>query len=162
MAQPSFEKTESLTKQQLDFIFNIWNRAYPKQISYKSVTEFEAYLAKCESPIHFLCHDEDSVLGWLCVFTRNEQRWFALIVDPDFQRQGLGEKLLSMAKSTESRLCGWIVDHDHYLKADGSVYVSPKYFYIKNGFTITEETFVTDLLTTTKIVWGEDLSLRSR
>lgn len=157
-----FEKTETLPKQHIDSIFHIWNRAYPKQIVYKTTLDFEGYLAKCEKPIHFLGLQRNSIVAWLCVFTRNNERWFALLVDPDFQRHGLGETLLSQAKSEEPRLCGWIVEHDNYLKVDGTPYFSPKAFYLKNGFTVTEETLVTDLLTTTKIVWEVDHSLRSR
>ena len=153
----TLQKVEILSPPQKEAIFDIWNSAYPKQIAYKMFPDFENYLAKCEEPIHLLAFKENNVVGWLSVFKRNDQRWFALIVDPQHQKQGVGQKLLREAQQLETELFGWIAPHDNYFKADGTLYRSPRSFYVKNGFTITEETFKTDVLTTTKIHWKQSL-----
>jgi hypothetical protein len=46
--------------------------------------------------------------------------------------------------------------HNHYEKANGEKYLSPRGFYEKNGFTITDDFFESDVLYTVKIFWQNE------
>ena len=145
--------TKQLSKDEKQSIFQIWNEVYPKQIMYKTLDDLENYLAKCTNSVHLLAKHNGETAAWLCVFDRDGQRWFALIVDASFQRQGIGEKMLSKMKTLEDKVYGWMTPHNRYEKANGEKYLSPKGFYEKHGFAITDEVFDTDILSTVKIVW---------
>lgn len=66
----------------------------------------------------------------------------------------MGSLLLNGAKKHTNKLCGWAVDHNDYVKAGGTAYLSPLRFYLKNGFReISNERLNTDKLTSVKVVW---------
>ena len=147
------ETLESLSSSEIKGVFDVWNRVYPQQINYENTSDFEVTLSTYKNPSHYLLKINQQLIGWCCVFDRDDARWFALIVDTDHQHLGFGTRLLNNAKENEKELFGWMTPINHYIKKDGSTYQSPKAFYIKNGFTITKDVLKTDTLSTVKIHW---------
>lgn len=146
-------QAESLSETEIKEVFEIWNKVYPKQIAYKDLSGLESTLDTYKNPTHFMIKNAEQMMGWCCVFDRQDARWFALIIDGEHQCLGLGTRLLNIAKDHETELFGWMTPRENYVKTDGSVYRSPQNFYIKHGFVITEESFETEVLYTVKIAW---------
>lgn len=142
-----------LSNDEKSALIRIWNRVYPKQIVHPSLSEFNKMLSTYKTPTHYLVRQKGQVAAWCCVFTRDHGRWFALIVDNQFQRRGIGKALLAKAKEDENELLGWMTTRNDYIKVDGTAYASPKEFYLANGFELTDVTFDSDVLQTVKIVW---------
>lgn len=131
------EIKSDLTADQKEIVTKMWNAEYPKQLSYSGVADFEKFLNGISDRRHFLLFDEnESIKGWLVTFTRENERWFSVIVDGNEQRKGCGTTLLNELKRSESDVNGWIIAHDDYFKSSGEKYPSPSGFYSKNGFTI--------------------------
>lgn len=139
-------------------IFRLWNKEYPAQLGYNDLEGLEKYLAGLDNPLHFILRKEKNMLGWAVAFDREGERWFAIIVDGNNQKKGCGTILLNILKSGESSLCGWVTDHEKYVKSDGSPYSSPLGFYLKNGFKILPEIrFENDKLSAVKIKWDQNI-----
>ncbi|WP_420387080.1 N-acetyltransferase [Roseivirga sp.] len=151
-------RTNQLSKEQKLQIFEIWNNEYPAKIGYKDISEFEAYLEKLADQHHILALDSaQSVKGWFFDFIREEDRWFAIILDSSLQGKGIGSKILDLAKSINTVLNAWVTDHNTDLKKNGEPYLSPLQFYVKNGFEVLTEVRVeTDILSAVKIRWTKD------
>lgn len=95
---------------------------------------------RISNPLHFLLLNEDGELkGWLMTFTRQDERWFSVIVDGKEKQNGFGTRLLEELKKSEDEISGWAIEHDNYQKNDGENYRSPIGFYQKNGFAILSE-----------------------
>lgn len=132
-----FNKIKVLSKKNKIDIVNLWNNEYPRELAYNNVSEFESYLKKLADQAYILLFDaNDNLGGWYFDFTRENEKWFAIIIDSHLQHKGLGTKLLNFAKQKETRLNGWVIDSDDSLKKDGTLYKSPLNFYLKNGFEI--------------------------
>lgn len=146
---------EVLTEKQKAEIFEIWNNEYPAKIGYKDISEFDAYLEKLTDQHHILVLDEyEKVKGWFFDFIREEDRWFAIILDSSLHGKGIGSKILDIAKSSNTVLNAWVTDHNTDLKKNGEYYQSPLQFYIKNGFEVLTDIRVeTDILSAVKIRW---------
>ena len=148
-------ETKHPTDAQRESICNLWNREYPAQLHYASSEAFDAYLNNLSHPYHWLVVDDsNNLIGWAFSFLRDGERWFAVIVDSSIQRKGLGTKLLQLLKARELVLNGWVTDHEHYNKSDGTPYASPLPFYIKNGFMVVPGVRIeTEKLSAVKIKW---------
>ena len=146
--------TKSLTDTQKVQILEIWNKEYPERLVYKTLSDFEAYLEKLADQQHILVIDDNErVYGWYFHFIREEERWFAIILDSDLQGQGFGTRILDLAKEMEPVLNGWVMDKND-LKKNGEIYPSPLQFYLKNGFELLSETRLeTDRMSAVKIRW---------
>ena len=156
----NFINTTELDHHQKEAIRSIWNEEYPVSLVYQNLEEFEVYLSKLEDARHTIIQNNEDTVGWFCAFTRESARWFVMIIDGAYQGQGLGSKLLSECKKLHSELFGWIVHDAKYKKRNGSPYLSPGPFYLKNGFVILEEERLeTDKLVATKISWKKDESV---
>lgn len=135
-----FVENDSLTDNQKSDILVLWNQEYPKDLSLPDVQSFEKYLAGLEDRHHLLLLDEkDRVKGWLIYFFREDERCFAMLLDPGEQGKGLGSRLLNLAKERNTELHGWVIDNSEELKENGQKYRSPIPFYEKNGFEILRE-----------------------
>jgi len=147
-------KAFSLNQEQKEQITHLWNTHYPVSLRYDSPSEFDDFLNSIEDSVHYL-HMADNVLaGWMAIFKRNEEIWFSIILDTEFQRKGIGQKLLDIAKNECRTLHGWVVDHDKCMKSDGTPYISPIPFYIKNGFKVLNGIRInTEKLNAVKIRW---------
>lgn len=147
--------TKELNSEQLKQIMMLWNKEYPEQLAYQELSEFRSYLTGLVNTTHYLLTDDHELIkAWAFTFTREAERWFAIILDSDVQYQGYGTDLLNTLKAKEQMLCGWVTDHNRYLKKDQANYRSPLEFYLKNDFTICNDVRLeTDKLSAVKIQW---------
>lgn len=150
-------RVKALSEEQKAQIYELWNKEFTAKISYNDISEFEAYLDKLVDQYHILALDEHKkVLGWFFDFIRDEERWFAIILDSSLHGKGVGSKMLDLAKSSNTVLNAWVTDHNTDLKLNGEYYQSPLQFYIKNGFEVlTDVRIETDILSAVKIRWNK-------
>lgn len=144
-----------LSEKEKSGICSLWNNEYPLCIRQKDVVQFENYLGSLGNPLHTLFMDKDeNILGWFCVFRREDKYWFALILDSKLHGKGIGRSILLDAKSNYSQLFGWAVLTEGLEKQDGSIYRPSIGFYKRLGLTIySDEVFETELMSTVKIGW---------
>lgn len=146
-------KTNVLSPCQREAVFALWNCEYPAAISYAGIAGLDAYLGGLQDQQHYFMMNGDTIAGWGFVFTRDAERWFAIIVARDAQGNGYGTRLLNRLKEDEPVLSGWILDHDDH-KADGTQYRSPSGFYTKNNFTLVPGVrWESGAISTVKIGW---------
>ena len=145
-----------LTIVEKKFVFQLWNKEYPAKLYYQSISEFETYLDNLSDVNHYLLHDElDVIQGWAITFVRENEKWFAIIINSKIQGKGFGTQLLNHLKSKEKQLSGWVIDHNNDLKRDDLPYFSPLNFYVKNGFSVCNEIRIeTEKISALKIVWS--------
>ena len=130
-----------LNSEEKEAVFKLWNKEYPKSLNYLKIEELESYLSGLSELYHVLVKDElDNIIGWYSDFKRDNEIWFAMILDNSIQGKGIGTKLLTAAKERNKNLSGWVIDRQENLKSDGSFYLSPLAFYLKNDFVIEKET----------------------
>jgi acetyltransferase (GNAT) family protein len=148
------EQTD-LTEAQKLRLFNLWNNEYPIKLCYPTLSDFENYLGKLENKTHFLLVNEiQQILGWALLFERENEMWFAIIIDTSVQGKGFGSDLLKRLKSKTDTLSGWVIDHNNDKKSDGSDYKSPINFYIRNQFkTNNTIRLELDVISAVKIEW---------
>jgi len=151
-------RTNHLSEDQKLQIFEIWNNEYPAKIAYKEISEFEAYLEKLADQHHILVLDENGhVKGWFFDFIREEDRWFAIIIDSSLHGKGIGSKILDLAKGSNTVLNAWVTDHNNDSKKNGQPYLSPLGFYVKNKFQVLSDIRMeTDILSAVKIRWEKE------
>ncbi len=138
-------------------VFELWNNEYPEKLQYKTTSEFDKYLDDLTEQSHILLIDElQKVRGWYFDFCRDNERWFAIILDSKIQGKGEGTKILKHAKEKEDCLSGWVIDHNRDKKANGEMYTSPLTFYLKNGFEqLPEVRLELGKLSAVKITWNK-------
>lgn len=154
--------TQRLTLEQRTAIFHLWNNEYPGHLNYRDLNALDIYLSNLPGAKHYLyINAEQQILGWAFKFTRDIDTWFAIILDSQVHRQGIGSYLLDKLKDDETKLNGWVVDHSNYLKLDGAIYVSPLPFYVKNAFEVSNEVRMeTPRLSAIKICWTKPFDTR--
>jgi len=149
-----FIHTSTLTSSQKEEILYLWNQEYPEQICYPGIAELESYLVRLLEQSHILMVDNQKIKGWYLDFNRDNEKWFAIIMDSTYQGKGLGTKMLNLAKEKEIELNGWVIDHDRYKKRNGETYASPLPFYLKNGFKVLREVRLElEQISAVKIQW---------
>lgn len=136
-------------------IFELWNNEYPKKLSYKSIREFDEYLKNLTQQSHILLIDSNGkIKGWYFDFIRDNEKWFAIILDSNIHGKRLGTRILELAKQKENELNGWVIDHNREQKKNGESYNSPLNFYLKNGFKIMiNNRLELDKISAVKIKW---------
>ena len=150
-----FISGSSLSQKHKNEIVELWNKEYPEKLCFPSLAEFEVYLSELNDQAHILMLDrKNTVCGWYFDFLRDNERWFSLIIDSDFQGNGYGSIILDRAKVRVSELNGWIIDHNNYKKKSGEVYRSPLTFYLKNGFVKIENScLASEKIAAVKMKW---------
>ena len=134
-------ETRSLSAQEKEAVMKLWNQEYPKSLAYSKMEDFDRYLNGLLEVNHVLLKDETGkIQGWYSDFKRDNEIWFAMILDDSIHGKGIGTQLLDNAKKRNINLSGWVIDRPENLKSDGSFYVSPLEFYLKNDFMIEKET----------------------
>jgi GNAT superfamily N-acetyltransferase len=150
--------THILSEAQKQAALRLWNNEYPHQLAYGNIRELDEYLDRLEQPTHYLALDRGNIVGWLFIFNRNDERWFAIIIDSTVHRHGIGSGLLQHAKQQYPILNGWVADHNNDVKSNGEPYMSPLQFYMKNGFEVLHgNRLETDHLSLVKIRWTATL-----
>ncbi len=150
-----FIKLKDLSKKDKKEILDLWNNEYPEKLNYQSLSEFENYLENLTEQSHILMKDKDQCIkGWYFNFIRENEKWFAIILDSKFHSKGFGTKILNLAKEKESELNGWVIDKGNDKKKNGEPYKSPLNFYLKNGFVkFAKERLELEKLSAVKIRW---------
>jgi len=145
-----------LSLEQKESLCQLWNNEYPEKLSYKKTEEFDMYLNSLSNTKHYLLIvDANKIKGWAFTFLREDEVWFAIIVDDQMQGKGKGSLLLEELKKGKNNLNGWVVDHENDSKQNGEAYISPLLFYIKNGFTICNGTRIeNEKISAVKINWN--------
>jgi|GEM_PF-116069 putative acetyltransferase len=130
-------ETTTLSVAQKIALLDIWNSEYPAGVALAGMEAFEQYLAGLSGHRHLLITDETGqVHGWLFLFEREQEQWFAVILSRTLQGQGWGRRLMQRAQQMAPVLHGWVIDQHTELKNDGSVYPSPLPFYEQLGFVV--------------------------
>jgi len=144
-----------LTLEQKDSLMQLWNNEYPERLHLNTIEDFDLYLNGLTNTKHYLLVDDsDKIIGWTFTFLREDENWFAIILDHQIQGKGNGSLLMNEIKSKNNCLNGWVVDHENEVKQNGDFYKSPMPFYIKNGFTIIAETRIeNEKMSAVKINW---------
>lgn len=132
-------ESTNLTEYEKQQLFNIWNSEFPAKVGLKNVSDFELYFSVTIDPIHYLLYEDDALIGWAAKFFRSKDKWFSMLIQRAHQGKGAGNFLLKHITNGEKDLNGWAIDHNNYLKADGTVYRSPIEFYVKYGFEVFED-----------------------
>ena len=151
-----FIALNQLNEVQKKSVLKIWNKEYPKILSYKELIDFDDYLDKLKDKKHLILLDRnDNIQGWYCDFIRDGERWFALIINVSMQGKKLGTKFLNLAKSKNSVLNAWVMDKEDEIKQNGKIYKSPLHFYLKNEFIqLSSIRLETDKMSAVKIIWN--------
>lgn len=143
-----------LDHHQKQSILALWNAEYPDQLAYKDMSGLDQYLSGLQNTMHYLfTGNEGNLKAWGLAFTRDNERWFAMIVQRQEQNKGLGSTLMNALKQNETVLNGWAVDHSHYKKADGTPYSASLSFYLKKGFASTGRRLETEKLSAVQVRW---------
>jgi hypothetical protein len=153
------ERTLTLSEIRKVVITQLWNAEYPEQLNFSDEGKFEAFLNRVSDKTHYLLLSKNGeIKGWLMAFTRNDERWFSVIVDGKEKQKGYGTQLLDELKINETEINGWVVDSNDYIKNNGEKYHSPIGFYEKNGFSVLQDVrWNTENLSTVKINWKKSL-----
>jgi GNAT superfamily N-acetyltransferase len=147
--------TKSLGEYQKIQLMHLWNKEYPGSLAHKSWEDFEQYLATLSYCKHYLLEENQSIFAWGFEFDRNDERWFALIIDKNQQGKRIGSLLLNYMKQFNKQLNGWVIDHGTAKMSDGTYYRSPLTFYIKNDFQlITHQRIDNEVISAVKIQWN--------
>ena len=146
---------ENLSLEQKDSLMQLRNNEYPERLHLNTIEDFELYLNGLANSKHYLLlNDSGKIIGWTFTFLREDENWFAIILDHQIQGKGNGSLLMNKLKSKNNSLNGWVVDHENEIKQNGDFYKSPMPFYIKNGFTIIAETRIeNEKMSAVKINW---------
>jgi ribosomal protein S18 acetylase RimI-like enzyme len=117
-------KTRSFTSQEIDIAMELIDIVLKDSI-------------QKDYRIHCLVDDGDQCIGYICYgptpMTRGTFDLYWIAVDPDFQKQGVGSKLLDFLGKAVKKLKGRMI------LADASSipqYKKTEKFYLKNGFQV--------------------------
>ena len=150
-----FINLTALSKSDKKEILGLWNNEYPAKMNYQTMEDFDNYLESLTEQSHILMiNDNRSIKGWYFDFTRENEKWFAIILDSRIQGKGFGTMILNLAKETESELNGLVIDKINNRKKNGEFYKSPLDFYLKNGFEkLVKNRLELEKLSAVKIKW---------
>ena len=151
-------KTQFLTSEQKQVLFELWNSEYPSKICYSDISQFENYLNELFNKRHYLLIDDDKqILGWGFTFVREDENWFCIILNSKIHRKGFGTILLEELKKNSSCLVGWVIDHQMEIKQNGEAYFTPIQFYIKNSFVLDVNVRLeNEIISAAKIKWEKE------
>ena len=153
-----FTHTTSLDQRQKQDLLTLWNTEYPEKLNFASISALETYLHDLQDLNHLLLlNDSKLIVGWAFSFERTTEDWFAIILSEEAKNKGYGTQMLNTIKARHNILNGWVIDHDHDLKADGQPYRSPLDFYKKNNFAVIPLVRLeTEKISAVKIQWKKE------
>lgn len=150
--------TAFLTDFQKESAYKLWNEEYPLRLQYSALSEFDEYLNGLPEKKHYLLTDEQEIIiAWAATFKRNNEKWFAIIVNSASHGKGYGTVILNEIKKNEQHLVGWVIDHEQESKINGDQYRSPLTFYIKNHFKVQPgDRIESEKISAVKIIWKRE------
>jgi len=148
-------ETQVLSLEQKDSLMQLWNNEYPAKLNLKNIEDFELYLNGLSETKHYLLFDDsDKINGWAFTFLREDENWFAIILNSEIHGKGIGSLLMNEIKKNNTSLNGWIIDQENEIKHNATFYKSPLQFYIINDFVICSEIRIeNEKLSAVKINW---------
>ena len=147
--------THVLNQQQQLELLKCWNDVYPQNLKFDDLAKLKSYFDGLQQVEYFLLIDASiPATAFSFRFIRDEELWLAMLMPPTMQGKGYGSILLEELTENISSISAWVVDHDRDLKSDGSSYISPLPFYLKEGFEIQEGVRLeTDTISVAKLIW---------
>jgi len=144
-----------LTENEKIRITAIWNNEYPITLLFADSSGFDNYLNSLSETDHYIIENEENeIMAWCFKFIRDNEKWFAIILDEKIHGKGKGTEILNAMKKNETNLNGWVTDKETFKKQNGAVYKSPLNFYLKNSFTTCPEIRMeNEKLSAVKITW---------
>ena len=144
-----------LSIEEKEVLRELWNNEYPAKLHLKTLEDLDLYLDRLLNTKHYLLFDDsDKINGWAFTFLRENENWFAILLDSKIQGKGNGSLLISELKKNNTILNGWVTDHENEVKQNNEVYKSPMLFYMKHDFTILTETRIeNEKMSAVKINW---------
>ena len=148
-------ETKVLSLEQKDSLMQLWNNDYPEKLNLKTIEDLELYLNGLSETKHYLLlGDSDEIQGWTFTFLRENENWFAIILNSEIHGKGIGSLLMSEIKKNNTSLNGWVIDQENEIKYNATFYKSPLQFYIKNDFIICSEIRIeNEKISAVKINW---------
>lgn len=146
---------EILSLEEKETLHELWNNEYPAKLNLKTIDDFELYLNGLSETKHYLLFDDsDKINGWAFTFLRENENWFAIILNSEIHGKGIGSLLMNEIKKNNTSLNGWVIDQENEIKHNATFYKSPLQFYIKNDFIICSEIRIeNEKLSAVKINW---------
>jgi len=146
-----------LSVEEKEVLRELWNQEYPARLYLKNLENFDSYLNGLSNTKHYLLFDDSKkIIGWTFTFFREEENWFAIILDSKIQGKGNGSLLINEIKKNNESLNGWVIDQESELKQNKEFYKSPMQFYIKQDFTICSEIRLeNEKMSAVKINWKQ-------
>ena len=78
-----------MSKVQKEQILDLWNIEYPMGLLHRHMNDFDAYLeGLMEKSYILLLNEQEHVIGCYIDFNREQDRWFAMILDANYQGKG--------------------------------------------------------------------------
>ncbi|KFF07444.1 hypothetical protein [Flavobacterium reichenbachii] len=150
---------ENLSVEEKEALRELWNDEYPLRLNCKTTADFEFYLNSLSNTKHYLLfNDADKINGWAFTFLRDQENWFAIILDHKTQGKGNGSLLINELKKNNNSLNGWVIDQENEVKQNKEFYISPMPFYIKNDFTVLKEVRIeNEKMSGVKINWTNEI-----
>ena len=147
--------TQVLNQQQQFELLKCWNEVYPLNLKFDDLGKMKIYFDGLQKLEYFLLIDSSiPATAFSFRFIRDEELWLAMLMPPAMQGKGYGSKLIEELTENINSISAWVVDHERDVKADGSPYISPLLFYLKERFEIQEGVRLeTDTISAAKLVW---------
>lgn len=128
------------SEEEIEILWQLRNNEYPIQFGHETFQEFEAYInAISEIKNYLLIDAKKEIQGWAYTFFRDDEIWFAIMLNYQFQGKGYGRVLLEELKNNNKILNGWVIDHENDFKRNKENYKSPLKFYLSNGFSVLND-----------------------
>lgn len=143
------------SKEEKEQLWQLRNNEYPIQFGHETFEDFELYCNTiAEQKNYVLIDDKNEIQGWAYTFFRDNEIWFAIMLDYQFQGKGYGRILLEELKKNNTELNGWVIDHENDVKRNHQKYIPPLQFYILNDFSVLENTRIeNEKIAAVKINW---------
>ncbi len=147
--------TQVLNQQQQFELLKCWNEVYPLNLKFDDLGKMKIYFDGLQKLEYFLLIDSSiPATAFSFRFIRDEELWLAMLMPPSMQGKGYGSILIEELTENINSISAWVVDHERDVKADGSPYISPLLFYLKERFEIQEGVRLeTDTISAAKLVW---------
>ena len=147
--------TQVLNQQQQFELLKCWNEVYPLNLKFDDLGKMKIYFDGLQKLEYFLLIDSSiPATAFSFRFIRDEELWLAMLMPPSMQGKGYGSILIEELTENINSISAWVVDHERDVKADGSPYISPLLFYLKERFEIQEGVRLeNDTISAAKLVW---------